>query len=234
MASFGKLAGMATGATGEDKFIKLKIVGYQDPTRQKKHKEYEVFLNPNQITQNHTVVFAQEEALGSTAPENKFNKTGPQTLGFTLLLDGTGATGEIIEVGEHIAKFKDAAYNYIGETHETPYLKVTYGSHIEFNGRLQTLNITYEMFKPNGDPLRAKLLCNFTTAEDRKTNVKKNSANSPDLSHLVTVKEGDNLPMMCERVYGDSTKYLDVARINNLVNFRNLKPGTELLFPPIR
>ena len=57
---------------------------------------------------------------------------------------------------------------------------------------------------------------------------------SPDLSHIIEVKAGDNLPMLCYQVYKDSAYYLDVARVNGITNFRDIRPGTKLHFPPLR
>uniref|UniRef100_A0AAU6WLI4 LysM domain-containing protein n=1 Tax=Chryseobacterium endophyticum TaxID=1854762 RepID=A0AAU6WLI4_9FLAO len=57
--------------------------------------------------------------------------------------------------------------------------------------------------------------------------------NSPDLTHKRTIQDGDTLPLMTERIYGDSKYYLEVAKVNNLINFRQLVPGEELYFPPI-
>ncbi len=54
------------------------------------------------------------------------------------------------------------------------------------------------------------------------------------MSHLITVKSGDTLPLLCHKVYGTSVHYAEVARANGLSNFRDLAPGTQLLFPPLR
>jgi nucleoid-associated protein YgaU len=62
---------------------------------------------------------------------------------------------------------------------------------------------------------------------------KKKAASSPDLTHLITVKAGDTLPLLCDRIYRDSGYYMEVARINGLSSFRNLQPGTTLKFPPL-
>ena len=56
---------------------------------------------------------------------------------------------------------------------------------------------------------------------------------SPDLSHLVEVRDGDTLPLLCDRIYGDAAYYVDVARFNGLDNFRQLTPGVRLHFPPL-
>lgn len=51
---------------------------------------------------------------------------------------------------------------------------------------------------------------------------------SQDMSHLVTVRAGDTLPLLCKRIYSDPAYYMEVARVNRLVNFRNV-----LRFPPL-
>jgi nucleoid-associated protein YgaU len=56
---------------------------------------------------------------------------------------------------------------------------------------------------------------------------------SPDLTHRVTVAQGDILPLMTYEVYDDQNYYLQVAKVNKLKNFRKLKAGTTLVFPPI-
>jgi nucleoid-associated protein YgaU len=47
------------------------------------------------------------------------------------------------------------------------------------------------------------------------------------------VKEGDTLPMLAYEVYGDSAYYLELARVNGLDDFRNLKAGDRIFFPPV-
>ena len=56
---------------------------------------------------------------------------------------------------------------------------------------------------------------------------------SPDLTHLRDVKDGDTLPLLVYDIYGDGKFYLEVARVNKLVNFRSLRSATRLSFPPL-
>ena len=62
---------------------------------------------------------------------------------------------------------------------------------------------------------------------------KQDGATSPDLTHLVTVTEGVNLPQLCLKVWNDSSYYVQVAKFNDLNKFRNLKGISKLIFPPI-
>ncbi|MFN6944065.1 MAG: LysM peptidoglycan-binding domain-containing protein, partial [Cytophagaceae bacterium] len=123
--------------------------------------------------------------------------------------------------------------DYKGGQHQPPCIKLTWGT-MDFKCKLKSMNINYTLFKPDGSPLRAKINLSFVGTMDKESEEKLKSTSSPDLSHIRTVYEGDTLPLMCQKIYGDSSMYLKVAQVNNLVNFRNLEPGTEILFPPIR
>jgi len=39
---------------------------------------------------------------------------------------------------------------------------------------------------------------------------------------------------MSFKIYGDSKYYLEVARANKLINFRKLKIGQKIFFPPLQ
>lgn len=103
-----------------------------------------------------------------------------------------------------------------------------------FKGQVAKMNVDYSLFNGSGDALRAKVgmefVGNMASDEERK----KYPKNSPDMSRLITVKDGDTLAKLCYETYGDSTLVAQVARFNNLNGFRNIPTGTELLFPPLR
>jgi hypothetical protein len=56
---------------------------------------------------------------------------------------------------------------------------------------------------------------------------------SPDLSHLIEVKYGDNLPAMCKKIYGSPEFFLQIAKVNNLPSIYAIEPGMKLVFPPL-
>jgi len=63
-------------------------------------------------------------------------------------------------------------------------------------------------------------------AEERKS--------SPDLTHVHEVKAGEHLSLLAHQYYGEASRYLQVARFNNLKNYRRLTIGQKLAFPPIK
>ena len=74
----------------------------------------------------------------------------------------------------------------------------------------------------------------YIRLKERIVEGKKFHKQSPDMSRLITVKEGETLPYLCHKIYGDSRLVLQVARFNNLGGFRNIPAGTEAVFPPLK
>ena len=104
---------------------------------------------------------------------------------------------------------------------------------IGFKGHLQNMDIVYDLFSNRGVPLRARISLQFVSHVSKETMELKNYNQSPDMSHIFTIREGDSLPLMSEDVYNDSKYFLHIAELNELTNFRNLEVGAKLLFPPL-
>jgi hypothetical protein len=136
-------------------------------------------------------------------------------------------------ITKQVDTFRSVVFDYDGNIHSPTFLKLNWAS-LNFKCRLTTLDIRYTLFKPDGTPLRARANAAFIVFYDEKELARMANNTSPDLSHLVTVKGGDTLPLLCYEIYGSSTPYLEVARVNRLENFRNLVTGTQLLFPPLQ
>ena len=111
------------------------------------------------------------------------------------------------------------------------FLKVIWGSLI-FKERLTSLNWDYTLFSPNGNPLRAKGSLSLTEAiSSRETQAKKKNQKAE--GKFVTFKQGDSLIGLCAKEYKNSGYAPMIASINNLISFRDIKPGTQLWFPKI-
>ncbi len=194
-------------------------------------------------------------AIGRLAPEPKFQEYGAEKISFELVFDGTGVveangsttstslkdqlkniagltTRKVPKVETLITQLKDTVYNYDGTIHEPRVVQLKWGN-FTFNGRLESLSLDYTLFDPSGVPLRAKAKVSFVryVTEQESTLLAKQS--SPDLTHDVVTKAGDTLPKLCYEIYSDASYYPEVAQINNLRTFRDLKPGTALRFPPL-
>lgn len=199
-------------------------------------------INPSSYNRKYGTKFSgtgggSDNAIGKAAPVPKFSASEPEEVSFTLTLDGTGVVPDAADttVAAQITKLRNIAYAYSGEDHEPDAVQIDWGEELKaFQGRLTNLDIDYTLFDPDGAPLRATLKLKFIEALTEAQVALEANNQSPDLTHLVRVVQGDTLPLLCERIYKDVSKYLEIARFNDLDNFRDLKPDTLLRFPPMR
>lgn len=195
---------------------------------------FSVMINPEKYSHNHSISYNRETGQGAPGTSIKFEKIDPEKVSFELVFDGTGVVpGATGTVQDQINQFKTLAYNYNGDIHSTNYLKLSWGT-LLFKCRLTSLDVSYTLFTPDGTPLRARATANFEEYTDAQTIALEANEHSPDMTHVVTVLAGDTLPLMCYRIYGDCGHYMKVAQHNKLMNFRNLTPGTQIVFPPIK
>ena len=181
-------------------------------------KSFEVMINPAAYEHKQSVTRAKERAPGKAGYLPKFNGMN-ETISFReIVIDGTGVL-TTKDVKSSIDEPRAVVYDYSGEKHEPPWVKLLWGNLI-FNGCLDAMSVNYTLFKGTGEPLRAKVDLSFTRAMSPQEEAQVARRSSPDLSHRVEVMAGDTLPLLCYRVYGDSSYYREVASINKLNNFR--------------
>jgi hypothetical protein len=193
--------------------------------------EFKADFNPQEYGQVYDVEYQRQQGEGTTGSPVVFRKVKPQEYKFKLTFDGTGTCGEKVEVYDRIQEFFRVV-GYDGEIHRPRYLKLIWGK-LESRCVLLKADITYKLFYSDGRPLRAVMDATFSENIDDSTRAAEANDQSPDLMRRVTVKEGDSLPLLCFRAYGEPDYYLEVAAVNNLINFRQLQTGQQLVFPPL-
>ncbi|MDR4892528.1 MULTISPECIES: CIS tube protein [unclassified Chryseobacterium] len=234
---------------------KIKIGTYEDSTygRMISSTAFVALINPTGFSFTRKNEYNTTQEPGASATDPKYINAAPQSLQLEFLFDGTGVTeansgnkliNKIKEglgkrnpfskkaVEDQLAEFYVATGNYNGSIHK-PYNVIIIWGEFEFKGVLTEFTIDYKLFNNDGTPLRAVGKATFAGAVSKELAARTVKTSSPDLTHKRTVQAGDTLPLMTERIYGDSKYYLEVAKVNNLVNFRQLKPGQELFFPPL-
>lgn len=212
----------------------MKITAYSDAKFSSKAGEYTVLINPEKISYTYNVNHSKQTVPGTGANTLKFNGVEPEKVSFDIWFDTTGvipnSTGDVYD---QIEAFRKITYDYQGSIHKPNYVQLSWGTFI-FKGVLTSLSVVYSLFSPQGEALRAKASVAFEETRDPDTIVKEDGQNSPDMTHLVTVQEGDTLPLMCFKIYGDAALYTEVARVNGLDHFTTLSPGMRIEFPPIQ
>jgi LysM repeat protein len=226
------------------KIVRCKIQSGQIKEQKGAANTFEATINPQDYSHTYGLKYSgtgqggkSGGAIGKSSPVAKFANSEPEKLVFTIVLDGTGVVpaAKDTTVSEQIDKLRDIAYAYDGNEHEPTPVKILWGKGLKaFFGRLTDLSVDYNLFHPDGSALRAKIKLSFVEAKTDAEEAREAKRKSPDLTHLVRVKQGDTLPLLCQQIYKDVGKYLEIARLNELDGFRDLKPNTILRFPPMR
>jgi hypothetical protein len=194
--------------------------------------QFSAYINPSEITLAYDVEYDDGQGAGTTGSRMEFKKIKPGDLSLSFFLDGTGANGTVIDVQQKIESFQQVT-GYNGNIHRPNYLKIAWGTISVKRCVLKSASIAYKLFKPDGVPLRAVVSASFSDNSDDETRVALARDLSPDLTHARIFSAGDSLPLLCYQIYGSPDYYLDVAEANNLLDFRNIQPGTRILFPPL-
>jgi len=219
-----------------DEFAHLKIYGTEKPSDTvpvgNDDNTFEVMFNPGSYTVNNKINFDTQQAEGSDGSDPKFKNIAPETFSLEFVLDGTGVSAQKTTVIEQIKKFKKITLSINTSTHRPNYLIVQWGKFIR-DCVMESANITYTLFSPNGQPLRAKIVASFVDRKESKLNSTTSMLSSPDMTHVVIVDKDKLLPLIVYKTYRDQKYYLQVARFNKLKNFRKLKPGSKIILPPL-
>lgn len=190
-------------------------------------------FNPASYSQKYEVEYHARQGAGDTGSPQVFGKIKPQEYSFEFLFDGTGtADGVKLDVAQKLDDFLTLTGKHDGAIHRPKYLKLTWGK-LSSRCVLRSAEITYSLFAPDGAPLRARVRATFSENIEDALRVAKERKNSPDLTHVHTVKAGEHLSQLADHYYGDASRYLQVAEFNRLKNFRRLEVGQRILFPPI-
>ncbi|MDH7460652.1 hypothetical protein QEG73_05160 [Chitinophagaceae bacterium 26-R-25] len=202
-------------------------------------------INPESFTKNYKIELDARGAHGSSGRDPRFKATGPEQLKLDFILDGTGTMegyfgakdkkdkdGKDLSIDKALKLFLKCVYDYNPTTHRPRFLIIFWGSEIKFPCVVQSLDINHTLFDPKGFPIRVKITATFMGFETPESQVALSRLSSPDLTHYKKVTAGDRLDLMTYKIYTDSKYFLQVAKANNLVGLRNVKPNTNLFFPP--
>lgn len=227
---------MSNGTNGGLK--KMVIEAYKDPKCSGAAADsYPVTFNPATLSWKYGVEYDSRQGPGDSASPQAYTKSRPHQFSFEFVIDGTGALegdpSKKRDVAKEVKRFLEVTGKYHGDIHRPHYLKISWGPFI-WLCVLTLAEVTYTLFKPSGDPLRAKIRATFDGQKEDSFRVAEEGKNSPDLTHVHTVQAGESLSLLCQRYYGEPGRYLQIAAYNRLNNYRRLEPGQRLRFPPVK
>src|SRR5215218_2215815 len=186
-------------------------------------------FNPTEYQLQKSNNFSEIPIPGLESPPIQFVLGNCEKLTVELLADTSDTLKDVREV--YVNRLR-ALLGIRIESHAPPIVNFVW-SRNEFRGVIDSLNVTYTLFSPEGIPLRAKLSLTLKEYRPVKIQLKDKPKTSPDVEKTWVVRRGDKYSSIAAAVYRDPAEWRAIAEANQVKDPRVLKPGTVLTLPKI-
>jgi hypothetical protein len=219
---------------------RLTIRAFEDQEFSKQSgEEFTVWMNPESYKRTLNVSRSPVKEIRGKGSTTSFSRIGEETLAMTLIFDTTGLLPSplgsdrmpqsgVVEILEPLIQKMAKVSPRTGEPY---YLQLSWAQ-LQARCVLSSMSVDYKLFRPDGTPIRASVQLSFNSYSSSISLSRTSATTAKQSTQFVTVSEGESLPSLCNRIYGRSDYYLDVARYNGIFAFRKLKTGSRLKFPP--
>ncbi|CAG0986431.1 hypothetical protein METP2_02303 [Methanosarcinales archaeon] len=196
----------------------------------KKDKQIEILYFPPEYSMERSNTFSEIAIPGLESPYLQFVKGNAGSITIEVFYDTYEKGTDVREITSQLTDL----LNIDPTIHAPPPLQFIWGldSKEPFNCVLERVTKKFTMFNSDGVPVRARL--NITLKEFKmQLNSRERELQSPDKTKVYIAKQGDSLWAIAYREYGDADMWRPIAEKNNIYDPRSLKPGTELVIPPL-
>jgi len=187
-------------------------------------------FNPSDYKLSKANTFAEIPIPGLETPPIQYVRGGSETLTLEALVD----TSDTLEdVRERYVERLRSLMTPDSREHAPPIVRFVWGRSI-FTGVLEKLDITYQLFLPDGVPLRAKLELGLKEYRQAAAQAVDPPRSSPTVEKSYVVRRGDTLPSIAAALYRRADAWRELARANGITDPRDLRPGQVLTVPRSR
>lgn len=182
----------------------LAIFGYKKSNWTEEVGSYKLQLNPTELDVSISGL-RDGQKKEKDAKGDGLSKRPPlytaRTLSLKFTIDATGVVPnnpDGYSILASITKLEIATTKKNAKSHRPPFVKVQWGE-FKFCGVVENYGFKYTYFSMNGDPLRAEIT--MTIKNTKRSD--KHLEQSPDITKMPIVKDGDTTVSLCEEYYDD-------------------------------
>jgi hypothetical protein len=211
----------------------VSIVGFAGGT------VFAAAFNPAQYAVERDTTFAEIAIPGLDAPVLQYVRGGGDRVQVELFFDITdlmvdGQVSDGSSVRDTFIAPLEKLMLQDPTLHAPPRVQLLWGSTVIQSTCVATsLSVTYTLFDALGRPVRATAKMTFRQATSAAQQLGQMGLMSPDKTNAATVREGDTLPAIAFREYGDASQWRLIAVANDITDPLALTPGSSLIVPRI-
>jgi nucleoid-associated protein YgaU len=194
-------------------------------------------FNPKDFSVTKSNSWSTKEVPNQAAVTPTFGGGQPQELTLALLFDSTLLTPEmsVKQVTVELFKSMKASRKEPGKSKpRPPTLKFEWGE-FSFLGVTKSLTVQYQLFRENGEPIRADVKLTLMQWDGMGAAWKGQNPTTRSAGGLGahTVRDGDSLASIAFRAYGDATQWRSIAEANGIDDPFSLRSGRTLAVPSL-
>jgi nucleoid-associated protein YgaU len=195
-----------------------------------------VQFNPTEYTLNKGAQIAEIGIYGIDSPILQFVRGQNEKLTLDLFFDTTREAG-LGDDSTDVTDQTDLIYQLVKiqpKMHAPPRIQFTWSSALQFKAIVESVQRKFNLFNPQGYPLRATLSVVFREYKTLDEQVQQLKLESSDHTKRRVVQRGDTFSRIAAEEYGDPALWRPIADANpSITSPRRLPAGMVLVIPPI-
>lgn len=201
-------------------------------------EEIKCLFNPESFGFTVSNKWTPDKVQAKPTPKLHFAGGNSGTFSLTLMFDTTDDGTPVTDYTNRLVKLMEIdeslpGYDAKRNKGRPPWVKFHWGTHIHtYKSVVQSVDVTFTYFSMEGTPLRAKVTLKLIQLEHAENHPLQNPTSGtpkPNRSHQVQV--GETLDRISARYFGDSTRWREIAVMNDISDPLDLTPGTYLSIP---
>ncbi|MEM7530882.1 MAG: hypothetical protein AAF639_01795, partial [Chloroflexota bacterium] len=205
-----------------------------------------VQYNPPTFTMQKKMNWRKKDDPNDNNPNTTFGGGDSGTLNLQLFFDSSEESKWVIpffwantkrDVRTRYALLNDllrveSGYSSNGQP-EPPQVLVQWGNFRSFVGVILSLHESFEMFDPDGTPIRATVTVCVQEVYDYTVTGAQNPTSRSEVRETWIVERGQRLDWIANEVYGQSSAWRHLAEQNNIMDPKKIYPGQILKLVPM-
>jgi nucleoid-associated protein YgaU len=192
-------------------------------------------FNPESLVLSKSNYWSFKPDIGDDVPEVIFSGGLAGTLEVDLWFDTTADAKDVRKV--YLNKFRklmlvDDAKGKPGQG-QPRHLQLQWGSFISYYAVIDSFREDYQLFMPDGTPVRARVHVCFKQIWDDKKKGPTNPTSRSEARRTWIVEEGQRLDWIAYQEYGSTIAWRHIAETNGINNPLALRPGMILNLTPL-